>query len=130
MRNATATPAEPARTHTPSSTAAIPPASMTFTDKAVGTFLIAAAAVIWGYYTCWVFITVRVPDLLSRPRPRLSPRPPQPFFDDAAPLQALFPDRWYAIAGPAAILATLVSLLTAFVGVTTARSAAAKAKKA
>ena len=103
---------------------------MTFTDKAVGTFLIAAAAVIWGYYTCWVFITVRVTCSPVVPARASHPRPPQPFFDDAAPLQALFPDRWYAIAGPAAILATLVSLLTAFVGVTTARSAAAKAKKA
>ena len=78
-------------------------------DKAVGFFLISAAALILVYYTCWVVILPFVP--------------PSNFLHD------FFPSQTYAVAIPATVLSMAVTVIAFVAGFVIMREKASSKQK-
>ena len=71
-------------------------------DKLVGVVGLLLSLAIFAYYTTWVVVA--------------------PFVDPSnVSFHGLFPDRWWAIAGPAALLAIAATFVVGFVAVVGAR---------
>ena len=66
-------------------------------DKVVGVFGLILAVTIFVYYTTWVLVV--------------------PFVDSSASsFHRFFPDRWWAIAGPIALLVGALTFVAMFIG--------------
>ena len=74
----------------------------TITDKVFGLSLLAAAAVIFIYYTLWVVVT--------------------PFVDADHPLQQYFPERQWAIILPTGAFICVVAAAGTFIGLVMIKS--------
>lgn len=108
-------------------------------DQLTGLSLLAVAVVVYVYYTTWVFVTVRrrrFPFASPFASPFLSMLTPvvlwprrQPFFEATHWVQAYFPDRFYALAIPAGLMAALVVFVGVFVACVLARNKKKKASK-
>eukprot|EP00741_Cyanophora_paradoxa_P009623 tig00001542_g9321.t1 len=76
---------------------------MASSDAAVGVLLLVVAIVVWVYYTLWVLVT--------------------PFVAEShAYLLDYFPDRYYAVAVPAALLVVLFTGVGLFVSLSIIKS--------
>ncbi|KAL0946867.1 hypothetical protein HGRIS_013033 [Hohenbuehelia grisea] len=83
---------------------------MTTTDKALGSALLLAAALVFTYYTTWAILL--------------------PFFDPSSPIHDYFPAREWAIRIPAFLLVVGLSGIGLFLGATISKENRAKAQKA
>ncbi|CAD6959046.1 unnamed protein product [Tilletia caries] len=71
---------------------------MALSDRLVGGVMLLIAAFVFTYYSIWALIT--------------------PFFPTDSPIQAYFPDRVWAVRGPALLLVAGLGGVGSFVGVT------------
>ncbi|KAK0528033.1 Dolichol phosphate-mannose biosynthesis regulatory protein [Tilletia horrida] len=82
---------------------------MALSDRLLGGAMLAIAAFVFGYYSLWALIT--------------------PFFPADSPIQAYFPDRIWAVRGPAILLIVGLGGIGAFVGSVMQREAAKRRER-
>ncbi|KAE8234769.1 hypothetical protein A4X09_0g2394 [Tilletia walkeri] len=82
---------------------------MALSDRLVGGAMLAIAAFVFTYYSIWALIT--------------------PFFPTDSPIQAYFPDRVWAVRGPALLLIIGVGAVGSFVGYIMQKEAAKRRER-
>ncbi|KAK0546254.1 Dolichol phosphate-mannose biosynthesis regulatory protein [Tilletia horrida] len=82
---------------------------MALSDRLVGGAMLFVAAFVFSYYSLWALIT--------------------PFFPADSPIQAYFPDRVWAVRGPALLLILGLGAVGGFVGLVMQKEAAKRRER-